>query len=149
MLSTIKDVIQNQSVKPNSPAYGGLGFVMYSDDYRFVNRILVFVIAAFACIISVLYFSGTGGCPSRTLFGEPCILCGCTRDFFGVFKGELGLRNPLSPWLFCFILAEFAWRFVFSFARAGKTVVRTDAILHLAAAIPLLAYLVAINPLWR
>ena len=142
-------MIQNQSVKPNSLVYGELGFAMYSDVYRCVNRILVFVIAAFTCVFAVIYFRGTGTCPSRVLYGEPCILCGCTRDFFGVFKGELGMRNPLSPWLFCILLAELAWRFVFSFARARKVVARADALLHLMVAIPLLAYLVAINPLWR
>lgn len=117
--------------------------------YRTTNKWLLVAFALLAVgIIANDYFDAVR-CPSVEAFGEECILCGCTRDFFGVFKGELGMRNPLSPWLFWILLAEFAWRFVFSFVRAGKVVARTDALLHLAAAIPLLAYLVAINPLWR
>ena len=123
--------------------------VMHSDIYRTVNRIVVCAAAAFACIFAIVYFRGAVVCPSRVLYGESFILCGCTRDFFGVLKGDLNMRNPLSLGLFCVLGAEFAWRLVFSFARVRRTVARTDAILHLAVAVPLLVYLAAVNPLLR
>lgn len=122
---------------------------MQSDNYRLVNRIIVLVFVVFFCVFAVTCFRGTGACPSLVLYNTPCVLCGCTRDFFGVFKGELGRRNPLSPWLFCILHAEFFWRLVFSFVRCKRVVARTDAVLHLVVAVPLLVYLAAINPLWK
>ena len=69
---------------------------MQSDIYRLVNRILVLFFVVFFCVFAVTCFRGTGACPSLVLYNTPCMLCGCTRDFFGVFKGELGLFFALG-----------------------------------------------------
>ena len=122
---------------------------MYADSYRVANRILVTAALVLAGVMLVVYFRGDWVCPSMSIAKTPCLLCGCTRDFVDIYQGHGAMRNPISPWLFCFLHAELAWRLVFSFVRCRKRLAIADAVLHGALAIPLLAYLVAVNPLWK
>ena len=74
-------MIQNQSVKPNSLVYGELGFAMYSDVYRCVNRILVFVIGFWqAMFLAVCVVVGVA--IGQYVDGNPTVVR-FVRRFFG------------------------------------------------------------------
>ena len=119
---------------------------MHEDSYRFLNRILVLASLALACAIFAVYCRGDWVCPSIAIANTPCVLCGCTRDFIDIYKGNLEMRNPISLWLFCIVHVEFAWRLVFSFLPCRKRFAVADAVIHGVLVIPLLIYLVLTNP---
>ena len=49
-------------------------------------------------------------CLGVKMSGQPCILCGCTRDFLLILHGKNAVHNPISLPLFVGLLAEFCWR---------------------------------------
>ena len=102
-----------------------------------------------ACMMLAVYFHGGWVCPSVAFCHQPCPLCGCTRDFIDIYKGNWVMRNSLSLWLFFLTHAELAWRIVFSFATSRKGLAMADAIIHGAIAVPLAVYLAATNQLWK
>ena len=121
---------------------------MNVDSYRFLNRILVIASIALACAIFAVYCRGDWVCPSIAIANVPCVLCGCTRDFIDIYKGNTVMRNPISIWLFCIVHVELAWRLVFSFVPCRKRLVVADAVIHGVMAVLLLIYLIVANPVW-
>ena len=95
-----------------------------------MNRTLLASLAILAIAISLVHLSGKGGCSARIVLGKECVLCGMTRDFFGLLRGNFSFRNPLSPFLFALTVFELAWRCLFSFKLASGKTMLADAILH-------------------
>lgn len=80
-------------------------------------------------------------CPSLTLFGKPCIFCGCTRDFCAFLGGHFSAcRNGLSRVLFIGLLAEVIWRSVWVVFRGRRWVFWVDGAVHGVAAAGLMVF---------
>ena len=84
-------------------------------------------------IALVHVFKWGDSCWLKAVYGRECILCGCTRDFMGVFGGR-PIQNDYSVALMCILSGELVWRLVASIFRFGRKVMAVDAALHVLLA---------------
>jgi len=78
-------------------AWGILGLVLF-----------VPLVGPFLLTVSKIY-SITPVCVTRQMYNEPCILCGMTRGFIEISRGNFGKAkefNPYSMWLYSTLMAN-------------------------------------------
>jgi len=95
--------------------------------------------AAIAVAIGFAHMTDRVGCSARIVLGKECILCGMTRDFFGMLRGETSFLNPISPYVFAVISLELAWRAWFSFKTASRRLAIADAMVHVVLGVVFMA----------
>lgn len=100
--------------------------------YRSVNLVLL-GLAAGGLVWPVLslplsrFVPGLWVCPYLALFGRPCPLCGLTRGIAAVMRGDIesaSACNPLTVWIFVFLVVELAFRSVVLILYGGPRVHR-------------------------
>ena len=95
----------------------------------------------FGVSIAVVHAMGRGVCTARVLWGKECLFCGCTSDFFGMFRGDFSFHNPISPWAFGLIAVEMAWRIAAAIRGGSRRVIIADVVVHLVlGAVVLMAH---------
>ncbi|MBS1371126.1 MAG: hypothetical protein HPZ91_14335 [Lentisphaeria bacterium] len=104
-------------------------------------RILNWTVLGLLCYIAALpaaaramrfIFPQLWQCSYRRMTGTPCPFCGTTGDLSRMWSGNFDLRNPVTPYLAAFILAEFAWRlWLLSRKKHPASLPRRDLIAHL------------------
>ena len=95
------------------------------------NRWLLAVLLVVFVIIYLRYVLGSVPvCKLVAQTGKPCALCGCTRDFVAMLHGQAPSHNPLSGYLFVFLMSELVWRGAGSLLRFSRRVFWCDLVIH-------------------
>lgn len=91
------------------------------------------------------WFPSLWRCPFAVLAGRPCPLCGLTRDFGALWRGDLaGARlNPLAVPLFVGVIVELLFRLHFCVKRrpVSRRLILADASVHGVAALLFVAWM--------
>ena len=87
---------------------------------------LLFFMTAAVCLLQK-------SCPLFQRTGNPCLLCGCTRDFLLILHGKNAIHNPISFPLFIGLLMEFCWRIAICLvpAKIMKWCLISDVLWHI------------------
>jgi len=85
--------------------------------YTNINKVMVGIFIYFMSlpIISPIMsrlFPSFWVCPYLEITGKPCPFCGITRDFDSLFHLQFQFINPLSIFMFCFVIFELIFRIV-------------------------------------
>lgn len=109
-------------------------FFVDMDAYRLVNRILAAALAVLAAAALARHYAGCDtSCWARLVYGRECVLCGCTRDFAGLLRGEAPWRNAWSAFFFAAYALEWLWRAAGAFVCFSRRVAAADILVHAAA----------------
>ena len=95
--------------------------------------LLLFIVGAgLICLFGSSHFS----CRLESFSGHPCIVCGCSRDFWNILTFRRPTCNPLSGVLFVAILCELCFRSALLVLDSKSPVlIRVDCIVHAVLAI--------------
>lgn len=100
-------------------------------SYRVVHAFVLLMIGVVSVSIIHLYVTGVSVCGVLARTGQPCLLCGCTRDVVGLFvRGEMPWRNVLSLPILVGAGLEVGWRVYGLFRRVSWREMCVDGVIH-------------------